>query len=358
MSRPLWAAFTTGDRGTATAQFLQLGVDARAIALGEAYSAVADDASALYWNPAGLARLPRGGGSLSLMHAPYVDSSYFDYAAAAQRVGPGTAVGAGMQYLNAGSIPETDPAGNAIGSFTPYETAATVGFAQGGRAGSLGVAGKWIQSKILDTAQTVAADVGYLTPALGGGRFRLAVVAQNLGGRMRFESEEEDLPLALRFGSAFHLTDHWDFSADLAFPRNNGPDLGVGTEARVPFAAGDFFAGRLGYNSRTAGALPGFTGLAVGAGFSFSRVALDYAFLPMGDLGQTHRISLTLRWGPAAGGSPTALSAARDASRKEAKTEGARCKELYGAVNCEEPPRSNLDRMNGPDNADPSARPW
>ena len=40
--------------GTAGFQFLKLGVGARPVAMGSAYTAVADDANALFWNPAGL----------------------------------------------------------------------------------------------------------------------------------------------------------------------------------------------------------------------------------------------------------------------------------------------------------------
>ncbi|MFA6542771.1 MAG: UPF0164 family protein, partial [Bacteroidota bacterium] len=43
--------------GTTAGTFLEIPVGARAIALGSAYSGIADDASSLYWNPAGAARL-------------------------------------------------------------------------------------------------------------------------------------------------------------------------------------------------------------------------------------------------------------------------------------------------------------
>lgn len=45
-----------GKTGTASLQFLKLGIDARAIGMGEAYTAVTDDVSSLYWNPAGIAK--------------------------------------------------------------------------------------------------------------------------------------------------------------------------------------------------------------------------------------------------------------------------------------------------------------
>ena len=40
-----------------TGEFLKLGVGARALGMGGAFAGLADDASAAYWNPAGLAYL-------------------------------------------------------------------------------------------------------------------------------------------------------------------------------------------------------------------------------------------------------------------------------------------------------------
>ena len=45
--------------GISTAQFLKIGVGGRAAALGESFVAIANDASALYWNPAGLAQFDK-----------------------------------------------------------------------------------------------------------------------------------------------------------------------------------------------------------------------------------------------------------------------------------------------------------
>ena len=53
------------------------------------------------------------------------------------------------------------------------------------------------------------------------------------------------------------------------------------------------FSGRAGYNSRTFGSVSGFSGISFGAGFGFGRFDVDYALVPFGDLGQTHRISLS-----------------------------------------------------------------
>ncbi|MBI9030503.1 PorV/PorQ family protein [bacterium] len=51
----LMCAEIFGKVGTAGLQFLKLGIDARATGMGEAYIAVSDDISSVYWNPAGLA---------------------------------------------------------------------------------------------------------------------------------------------------------------------------------------------------------------------------------------------------------------------------------------------------------------
>ncbi|MGQ9560623.1 MAG: UPF0164 family protein [Candidatus Oleimicrobiaceae bacterium] len=81
MKRPNWRAaccvtaliFATagallGGPGKYGASFLNFGIGARALGLGGAFVAAADDGSSFYWNPAGLARIPHA--ELSFMYAP------------------------------------------------------------------------------------------------------------------------------------------------------------------------------------------------------------------------------------------------------------------------------------------------
>ena len=91
--------------GEAGAQFLKIGVGARACAMGEAFVAVADDPTAIYWNPAGLRQLSKieilGMQSFWLMDMGY------QYLAAVipLPLGFGT-LGAAAAYSSSGTIPK------------------------------------------------------------------------------------------------------------------------------------------------------------------------------------------------------------------------------------------------------------
>jgi len=64
-------------------EFLRWGVGSKALGLGRAFTSVADDASALYWNPAGLSALSRIGGTFMFTHVPMSEGASFNYLASA-----------------------------------------------------------------------------------------------------------------------------------------------------------------------------------------------------------------------------------------------------------------------------------
>ena len=66
--------------GTTVAQFLKIGAGARPIALGGAYTALADDINSIYWNPAGIARIG-GSGEATFNHAEWLAETQYDFAA-------------------------------------------------------------------------------------------------------------------------------------------------------------------------------------------------------------------------------------------------------------------------------------
>jgi hypothetical protein len=280
--------------GTTTADFLNLGVGARAIGIGGAYSAVADDATAMYWNPAALTRVSEN--SAAFMYSPYLADTALDYGAYAHNFGSGGALGVSVDYFSDGSIPITQNFQNQ-GTANPYNLAASVGYAYLLDGFSAGIDAKFIRSEIVTSADGEAFDAGILSPAYLGDRLRLALTAANIGSSIKFDQVSEPLPLAFRLGSAFQITENWLVSCDVGLPARADPYVAVGTEYKIAGNDVVTLAGRAGYSSYTLDSISGFSGASFGFGIAYGGMDLDYAFVPYGGLGQAHRVSLSFKWG-------------------------------------------------------------
>lgn len=296
------AAFTPSDIGTSGAQFLKLGAGARAEGMGEAYTSVADDADAMYWNPANLTLIPKH--TATLMEAPLLAGINYQYAGYGQKVGASTALGAIAQYVSQPGIDETDTSGFNTGQvFHPTDLAAGIGGAYKFKSeglgilngASLGVVGKYVESTITRSASTYAADIGYLSGPLHllGGDMRISYVAKNLGGQLRFQQVSDPLPVNLMLGAAWAPNDDWTLAMNIDEPLDNNPYLSFGSEYRYHLNDDTSFAGRIGVITRDIGGTGGFNGLNVGLGGKFRHVGIDYAFVPLGPLGLTNYISVS-----------------------------------------------------------------
>jgi hypothetical protein len=295
--------------GTA-APFLRVGVGARAVAMGEAYTALADDAGAVYWNPAGLGDVQRR--STILVHSDYLESISFDYAAYAQRLGELGTIGASFHYLSAGDVRETDAAGVDQGSFKPYDLAVALSFAHriGPRVSrpgdfelparglewlegyTFGASAKYVRSQIVAHAQTATFDLGLTSPWYYRGRVRWAVAAQNIGGVMKFDQEREVMPFAGKIGVAARFKTGFVAAIEGVVPRDTSPYAALGGEYRRSLGGSFSGAVRLGLNSRFVAEVTRAPGLSAGLGLSYLDFDLDYALLPAGSLGSAHQLSL------------------------------------------------------------------
>lgn len=284
---PASSLFQSGDKGTSGAQFLKLGAGARAAGMGEACSAFAEDADALYWNPAALTNIP--GRAVSFSHAALFSELGYDFFGYAQPLGGG-AIGAAVQYLSAGKVMETDDLGfETGGTMRPRDMAASLAYARNFGGTALGLSVKYIDSRLDASASAFAADIGALVSL--SPRLQLAAVAQNLGGKLKFDVESEPLPVNFKLGSSLGLGTAWLGALDVNFPRDNKPFAALGTEYRFSTGKEWAFSGRLGYNTRAVGEISG-AGLSLGGGAGFRSTRLDYAFTPFGAIGAVHMVSL------------------------------------------------------------------
>jgi hypothetical protein len=297
----LWQAPAVYAAQSSAAQFLNLGFGARALGMGEAYTAVADDVSSVYYNPAGLAE---GGGEreVSFSHAWHLQDTAVSQAAYMRRPWAFS-----VTYFSAGDLEGRDSLGNATGDFTARDLAAQV--SRGVKLGPLaaGASAKVISQRIKSSGATsFAADLGLLyRPA--GRRWSLGAALTNLGTRVKFEEESFPLPLKFKAGGAAELAGGKLLLAlDAEFPNDAPAALRTGAEYRVA----EGMALRLGYRTYTRaqrdaalaegyGGVSGFSsmyGFFAGVGFAYSAFKLDYALLPYGDLGSAHRFSLGMKF--------------------------------------------------------------
>jgi len=288
--------FAATAAGTTTADFLNLPVGARAAAMGGAYSAVSEEASAIYWNPAGLVQIPKL--SAVFMRAQYVEDISYQYAAYAHRLSYDSVLAASILMTDIGSIPRTDVSGNTLGAFTPRDQVFTVSYSKAVLEFSdkdidvsVGVSAKYIRSQIVESAKAYAGDIGIMTYNFGDIPYRLAVTVTNMGGGLKYADESNPLPLTLKLGGAINPFRNMLVSTDIVFPKQNKPNLLLGMELATAPNELTRLCVRGGLNAQQM--RDGLTGFTMGLGATLHFFSLDYAFVPMGELGTTHRISLT-----------------------------------------------------------------
>jgi opacity protein-like surface antigen len=310
--------------GTTAAQFLKIGVGARAIGMGGAFTATADDITALYWNPAGLAQVY--GHQAYFNHVNWFADVKVDYAAISSHFGDFGAIGAFVDVLSMEQMPVRtielpegtgeyfDAGGITVG--VSYARALTDQF-------SIGFNAKYIRENIWhESAAGFGLDVGtmYRIPVLN--ELRLAASMCNFGTKMKMsgrdnivitpagptgtnlvntdlEMDEWSLPLVFRIGVAADLvkdgTSRVTVGLDAIHPNDNTESLNTGMEYswnEIIFLRGGWKAL---FEQDTE---QRFT---LGAGFHYRaadvvRLMVDYAYQDWGRLKEVHYISFGVQF--------------------------------------------------------------
>ena len=297
--------FNTGSIGTAGGQFLNMGGGARAISLGGAYTAISDEASGIYYNPAGLVQISDV--SLMFMHANYLADISFDYLAFGHKKN-NFAFGAALSYMDAGDIQQTDVSGNSMGTYKPRDYVGIISMAMKTSSPfsndegffSIGINAKILKSYIIEQANTFAFDIGILNKssfALNDKRIRFGFLAQNIGPKIKFDKEEDSLPLTLKGGVAVESNKNLLFCGDMVFPKSNQPYAALGLEYKLQILNKTNISLRLGGNTRALNSLNVLNGLSAGFGIKLDFLSIDYALNGFGELGNAHRVSISFNFG-------------------------------------------------------------
>ncbi len=265
--------------------FLRLGVGVRACGMGEAFVAVANDASAHFWNPAGLGSLSK----LTVMftHAEWLFETRFEGINSAMPFKFGTFAPYFM-YLSSGQIEETDEFGRETGTYENYDLAAGIGYGIQPEQGlHFGFGAKFFQEKLQNySASGISLGIGVLYRSPIGISFGLS--GMNIGKGTKFIDVRNNQPLIIRFGIAYqgsiqpiNIIPALDFVYDRTFKINFGGEIMM---LNVLTLRGGY---RIGLRQQC------FT---IGSGISVPvqsrKIYIDYALTGLAELGGGHRFSL------------------------------------------------------------------
>jgi len=278
------------------ASFLKIGVGARPVGLGNAFTAIANDVTAINWNPGGLSQLTQR--QISAMHSQWIVDSNLDYIGFASPLKSGV-FGGSVIVLSQGDMEGRDENRQQTTSFGASDMAVTFSFSKNlllsnKRFIGLGANLKIIQQKIeSEQATGVAVDLGALyhfnkSPVTAG------LSIQNLGPQMKFINEGYNLPLSVTAGLGYNIgavTVGLDVKQQIY---DNQTIVSIGTE----FLPINTLALRAGYLStnQLVNSVTDVSGLGAGFGVKLFGTQTDYSFVPYGVLGNTHRVSFSAKF--------------------------------------------------------------
>ena len=273
--------------GTFGGQFLKISVGARGAGMGDAFVAVADDATAVFWNAAGIARIDQDKSQLSLNHANWPADLSFDqvgYVFHMKKI-PG-AFGVHARALSMQPMEETtafQPLGTGR-TFDAGMLAAGVTYARSFTDKfSAGLTANMIHTGLADLSQqTFSLDLGTLYD-VGAAGMKIGMAIQNIGSTERFIEREARIPSIFRVGTSVTLLQSADQkligSFEFSHPPDNSERVNVGGE--YSFHKYLFLRGGYAFNYDS-------EGVAGGVGFHFpvsiaGMADLDYSYTDMLD---------------------------------------------------------------------------
>ncbi len=207
--------------------FLQIEPDSRTAGMGNSGVALADNATAIYWNPAGLAF--QEGHEINFTHADWLPNfgvdMFYDYLSGRYYVEGIGSIGAHITFLNLGEQEMRDEANNLIGTFSSYEFASGVSYGfKISENFAVGTGIRFIFSNLVPPGTDVSGQTARNGTSVGvdfaglyrttpfslferEAQFRAGLNLSNLGPAIQYtdEAQKDALPTLLRFGWAYKM---------------------------------------------------------------------------------------------------------------------------------------------------------
>lgn len=284
--------------GTFGGQELKIGVSARATAMGSAFVGLADDASAVFWNPGGLVNVT--GNEVSLNHVVWAADTKLSTAVMAfsPRSIPGTLALSIRSYWMDPQLERTAYLPEGTGrTFDAGTTSLGLSYSKFFTDKfSAGLTMNYLHMGLAETAvNTGALDFGIMY-RIGIRDLKLGMVIQNLGGKFTFDERESKLPVAFKVGVSANAiksrSQRLTGAIEFQHPADNLERANIGAE----YALQNQFFVRGGYhiNYDTDGLAFGF-GAALPTGAK-TKLQADYSAVDMSALGYVHRFTLSVTY--------------------------------------------------------------
>jgi hypothetical protein len=308
---PTFGDSRTGGSGM---QFLKISPDARSLSLAGAVVSSTNDASALFWNPAGITGIDTGKVNVMLSHTRYFGDINSSYAGVVMRAGKLSYVGLQVFSMNYGTMDETtefESKGTgrtfSVSNYTiglTYAKVLTNSFSFGVNAkyANEGFAGMHVNNVLFDLGLKYDVGVKHTRFGINFSNFGFNVSPSGDVKILKFDGEQDiesfsniSVPGIFRLGVAFdpiHTNDHIvTASGQLNHPTDNNETYALGAEycylKTGYLRAGYEFGSDERYVAPSAG-------LGLKLNRRFGGITIDYGFLAKANLGNIHRITLAV----------------------------------------------------------------
>ena len=282
--------------GNSAAQFLKISPGGRIPGLGNAGTSLGGNAESMFYNPAGIGYLDNMEISVNFSRL-FEDMNYISASVGMPIEGIGT-VGIGFIDLFYGDIPVViqDSSGELSESGSTGAGDMAFLLSWGKEIGDILMVGcnaKMIYQTLEDEKSTsFAFDVGGMKKLLDD-KLGIGLAVQNLGTESKFMESGFSLPLVIRFGTSYEVLEIDKHKGILAVDILKPMDDNIKINAGMEYGFNNFIFLRAGYrigNDMAGLTLGGGARIPIGNNITMA----DYAYVPYGDFGATHRIGLSL----------------------------------------------------------------